>query len=338
MERNPPAAILAIWLASTAVIAACAFSAFRVGFAEDAALLLSVNGPRLALAGAAGAALALAGALRQVVGGERPLRELGMLGISSGAAGGGFLLAAGRSGTAGLASFVAGAVLGATLFWALTRVLERPQRWTNLGVAAALAAMGTVAALAGTYARARTDAVAPAVAWLLGDLSHGSFAAGALVLFATLALLVLASRALSHDHTDPRRVTALSLLALGLGIGAAGPLAFVGSLVPRAVRGLAPTASARAFATTSVAAGAATVAAIDHVPRLLVGGYALPFNVAATMLAVPIFLAWNRQRLRREAGPLHPLLEAGEILLIAGLTLAAVALAALLTTVVRAAT
>ena len=56
------------------------------------------------------------------------------------------------------------------------------------------------------------------------------------------------------------------------------------------------------------------------------------------MLAVPIFLTWNRRRLRREVGVLHPALEAGEVLLIAGLSAGAVALAILLTTVVRAAT
>ena len=86
-------------------------------------------------------------------------------------------------------------------------------------------------------------------------------------------------------------------------MGAAGPLAFVGSFAPRCVRSLARGASPRALLPACAAAGAATVVAIDAVQRLLVGGYAFPFNVPAALLAIPIFLAWNRERLRELAGP-----------------------------------
>jgi hypothetical protein len=135
-----------------------------------------------------------------------------------------------------------------------------------------------------------------------------------------------------------RRAATLALLASGLGIGAAGPLAFVGAMVPRTVRALARGASEPARLAAGAAAGAATVAAIDAVPRLLVGGYALPWNVAAAMLAIPIFLGWNRARLRREAGPAGRAFETLEVALIAGLTLAGIYLAWVLAMVIRAAT
>ena len=100
----------------------------------------------------------------------------------------------------------------------------------------------------------------------------------------------------------PRATRTLAWIALGIGVGAAGPLAFVGSMVPRAVRWLAPGAAAPAALATTALAGGATVAAIDAVPRLLVGGYDFPFNVPAALLAIPIYLGWNRARLRREVG------------------------------------
>ena len=77
------------------------------------------------------------------------------------------------------------------------------------------------------------------------------------------------------------------------------------------------------------------MAAIDAVPRLLVGGYDFPWNVPAALLAIPIFLGWNRARLRREAGRAPRAFEIVELLGIVALTLAAAALAVTLARVVR---
>ena len=328
--------LLFVWLASAAVLAAAVLASFRLGFAEDLPTLLRVNGPRVLFAAAAGAAFALSGALRLAVGPVRPLGELELFGFAAGAAGGGFACAAGRSGAASLALVGAGAALGGALLFAAARALARPARWTNLCAAALLAVGIASAALAGSYARARRDAVAPAVAWLLGDLSGASFASGLALLALVAALLAVSFRELGAGSRA--RLGGLGLAAFGLGAGAAGLLPFVGTLVPRAVRTLAPGASPRAGLAASAAAGAATVAAVDAVPRLLVGGYDFPFAVPAAMLAVPIFLGWNRARLRREAGAAGPAFEALELALLAGMTLAGVWLAVLLSGVIRVAT
>jgi iron complex transport system permease protein len=330
--RSAPG-LAAIWLASAGVLLACALAAFRLRFAEDVAALLAINGPRVLVAAAAGAALALAGALRQRVGVERPLRELAGLAISAGAAGGGFALAT-RTALPPPLAFVLGAGVGAAVAWLCVRALDRPRRATNLGASAVLVVAIAIAALAGSYARARSDFVAPAVAWLLGDLGGASFASGALLLGGAAALVAAAAR----EPASGGRGLALAALSLGLGVGAAGPLAFVGGMVPRAVRALSAGASGPAWLAASAAAGAATVAAVDAVPRLLVGGYDFPWNVPAGMLALPIFLGWNRARLRREAGPAGRAFEAFEVAWIAALTLGAAALAVVLTRVVRAAT
>ncbi len=329
-------ALALVWLASALVLALCTLAWFRVGFADDPSTLLRVNGPRVLLGTAAGGALALAGALLLATGSLRPLRELELLALATGAAGGGFAASIGRAGGAALFAFGVGALAGAALLVCLVRALDRPKRWTNLAAAALLAAMAAVAALAGTYARARRDFISPAVAWLLGDLSGASFASGGALLALTLGLLALALRAL-RAGAGPRLMT-LSLVALGLGIGATGPLAFVGTLAPRCVRWLARGASPQALLPASVAAGSASVAAIDTVPRLLVGGYDFPFALPAAMLAIPVFLGWNRQRLRRLAGPAGLGFEIFEVALIAGLTLAGVGFAFLLALVIAFAT
>jgi iron complex transport system permease protein len=324
-----------VWLASAAVLAACALASFRLGFGDDVGTALLANGPRVLLGAGVGAALALCGTLRLAAGVGRPLDELRILAVSTGGAGGGYLLAAGRTGTAALALFAAGALGGVLLLVALVRRLERPQRWTNLVVAAAVAGMAGIAALVGTYARARRDLVAAAVSWLLGDLNGASMGSG-LALVGLAAALVLAAS--SAGNASRSRQDALALLSFGLGVGAAGPLAFAGTLAPRTVRWLARGASERALLPACAIAGAATVAAVDAVPRLLVGGYDFPWNVPAAMLAVPIFGGWNRARLRREAGPANLAFEILEVALLAGLTLGGIWLASVLTVVVRAVT
>jgi ABC-type Fe3+-siderophore transport system permease subunit len=325
--------IAAIWLASAVVLALVLLASFRLDFASDVETLLRANDVRVAFAAGAGALLALAGALRQLGPGERPLRELAQLGAVAGAAGAGFAAASLAAGGAALVLFALGAAAGGFAGWRVAAALDRAQRGANLGVLAFLGVAIAVAALAGTYARARRDAVAPLVAWLLGDLSRAS-AAGALVLIAAAVVVAwLGPRALARG-----RGAEASWLALGLAAGAAGPLVFVGGLAPRAVRWLAPAAGPPALLAASAAAGGATVAAIDAVPRLLVGGYDFPFAVPAALLAIPIFVGWNRGRLRREAGARSTAFEAFELAAIALATLAGAALAAQLAAVIRIAT
>ena len=175
--------------------------------------------------------------------------------------------------------------------------------------------------------------MAPLVAWLLGDLARASATGAAVLLAAAVLGVAFGARALGRG-----RGVEASWLALGLGVGAAGPLVFVGSFVPRAVRWLAPSATRAGLLAASAVAGGASVAAIDAVPRLLVGGYDFPFAVAASLLAIPIFLGWNRARLRREVGRAGLAFEALELVAIVAATGIGAALAFALTVVVRSAT
>ena len=325
----PPRSRLAlIGLASAAAIAFALLASFRLGFAEHLPTALATNGARVLLGAAAGAALAMGGALRLAAGVERPLRELEILALSTGSAGGGFLLASGRVGPAAYGFFAMGALAGAALLWLLARTLQRPRRWTNLALAPLLLGMAGLAAVASTYGRATRDFRAPLTGWLLGDLDGATWASALAV---ALAVAVVLAWALRGDGTA-------AWPALGLGVGAAGPLAFVGAFAPLAVRALAPGASARALVAASAAAGAATVVAVDAGPRLLIGGYAFPWSVTAAVLAIPWFLAWNRARLRREAGPAGLAFEALEIALIAAVTWAVLSHGGMLVRLIRALT
>jgi ABC-type Fe3+-siderophore transport system permease subunit len=323
-----------IAIASGLALAASLLASFRLGFAEDAASLVAINGARVLLGAAAGALLATAGSLRLAGGSERPLRELEWFAASVGAAAGGFAAAARLPALPSLVAFGAGAVAGGLALLAAARWLDRPRRASNLGVALLLALAIGAAALAGTYVRERRDALVPIVRWLLGDLGGASVASGAVLAVVAVALAIAATRARMRGAA-PR---VLERVALGVAVGAVGPLAFVGAMVPRAVGWLAAATPPAARLATSAFAGAATVAAIDAVPRLLVGGYDFPFNVPAGLLAIPIYLGWNRARLRREVGPAPWWLEALELLVIAAATLAATALAVQLTTVIHAVT
>jgi len=345
-SRTGTAGLAFVFVASAAVVAGALLASFRLDFAESIATLLRINGPRVLLGAAVGGALALGGALRLAAvdlaaagrGGREahPLRDLEWLALSTGAAGGGTLLAAGRTGAAAWVTFAIGAGVGAVLLWRSVRALARPKRWTNLGAALALALLIGIAAVAGTYVRERRDAVSPVVAWLLGDLSGATVASGLAV--ATLGLAVLAVALRAARAGDGARLSTLAWLAAGIGVGAAGPLAFVGGMPPRAVRWLARGASRARVVVASAAAGGATVVAIDAVPRLLVGGYDLPFNVSAAMVAVPVYLGWNRVRLRREAGRVGMLFEVAEVAILVLLTGVGVWLAATLSGVIRDAT
>lgn len=330
--------IAAIWLASAAVLGACVMASFRIDFGSDPQLLLQANGARTLLGAAAGAGLALGASLRRR-GKGRPLAELEIVSAATGAAVGGFVAVSWLPDVSVpvlAAVFCLAATAGAAAGGAVARGLDRGSRWSNLGVGLVLAAIVGGAAVAGSYVGARLDFVRPAVRWLLGDLSRAALPSAALL---AAAVVVAGAYGVARTRSGSNATLGgVGWLVTGLAIGAAGPLAFVGSFVPRAVTGLAPSGSAAVRLAASLAAGAATVVALDTVPRLLVGGYALPFNVAATMLAVPVLLLWNRARLRRQLGAGPRLLEGVELAGILGASATAVAFAWVLTTVVRGAT
>src|SRR5581483_10641996 len=112
--------------------------------------------------------------------------------------------------------------------------------------------------IAGGYVRARRDVTVPLALWLLGDLGRADLGPSLVLLAMAVVVAALAVRG---------RREAWGLVAMGLGLGATGPLPFVGTFVARTVRRLAPEAPERARIWVSAGASGAAVVAIDAVPR-----------------------------------------------------------------------
>ncbi|MEV5981008.1 iron chelate uptake ABC transporter family permease subunit [Streptomyces sp. NPDC052114] len=216
---------------------------------DEHVIVRDVRAPRALLAIAVGAALAVAGALIQTLA-RNPLAEPGILGVTAGAGfaitvGSGLGLAAGQGGQLGCA--VVGSVLAALLVAAVGR--RSPLRLVLTGVALTAilngVALGMRLMLPDTFDVYRF--------WSVGSLAAREQAPLALPLTAIGVCLVgalLLSRALnalslgeSVAHTLGASVTRVRVLTLvlitvlsGAATAVAGPILFVGLIVPHLVR------------------------------------------------------------------------------------------------------
>lgn len=216
---------------------------------DDHVIVRDVRGPRSLLAIAVGAALAVAGALIQTLA-RNPLAEPGILGVTAGAGfavtvGSALGLAAGQTGQLGFA--VIGSVLAALLVAAVGR--RSPLRLVLTGVA-------LTAVLSGLALGLRLmlpDVFDTYRFWSVGSLAAREQASLALPLTAIVVCLcgaLLLSRALnaltlgeSVAHTlgaGVGRVRAVALVLITVLCAAAtavaGPILFVGLIVPHLVR------------------------------------------------------------------------------------------------------
>nr|WP_202435356.1 MULTISPECIES: iron chelate uptake ABC transporter family permease subunit [unclassified Streptomyces] len=216
---------------------------------DDHVIVRDVRGPRSLLAIAVGAALAVAGALIQTLA-RNPLAEPGILGVTAGAGfavtvGSALGLAAGQTGQLGFA--VIGSVLAALLVAAVGR--RSPLRLVLTGVA-------LTAVLSGVALGLRLmlpDVFDTYRFWSVGSLAAREQASLALPLTAIVVCLcgaLLLSRALnaltlgeSVAHTlgaGVGRVRAVALVLITVLCAAAtavaGPILFVGLIVPHLVR------------------------------------------------------------------------------------------------------
>ncbi|MFD9427165.1 MULTISPECIES: iron ABC transporter permease [unclassified Streptomyces] len=216
---------------------------------DDHVIVRDVRAPRALLAIAVGAALAVAGALIQTLA-RNPLAEPGILGVTAGAGcavtvGSALGLAAGQAGELGFA--IAGSVLAALLVAAVGR--RSPLRLVLTGVA-------LTAVLSGVSLGMRLmlpDVFDTYRFWSVGSLAAREQAPLALPLAAIAVSLLgalMLSRALnaltlgeSVAHTlgaGVGRVRALALVLItvlsGAATAVAGPILFVGLIVPHLVR------------------------------------------------------------------------------------------------------
>ncbi|WP_434632554.1 iron chelate uptake ABC transporter family permease subunit [Chromobacterium sp. CV08] len=296
--RPLPAGALADWLAG------------RPGPGE---LLVELRLPRLLLALAAGALLALSGQLlQQVV--NNPLAGPELMGVSQGA------------GLAALALLLAwpaaplpaqwlAALLGALLVLATALLLNRRHDYqplrlalTGIALSALLAALSTMLVVS-----AKVQA-AQALVWLAGSsYGKGMDSARALLPWLALALpgLWLAralgflalgdeqARALGVPVAGLRLAAlALSALAAAAAVAAVGPVGFVGLAAPH-LAGLLTGNAPRWRLATAMLAGALLAGSADVLGRSLLAPLDVPLGLATAAIGAPyllILLARQRRR------------------------------------------
>jgi iron complex transport system permease protein len=280
-----------------------------VGGGDDDArfAVLELRVPRTLVAVAVGIALAVAGAVLQSVA-RNPLAEPGLLGVSAGASFAVVLVVAlgGSAATLGPLVAVLGAGAGCLLAVGAARLRgtgDDPVRLVLAG--AALSSLLHAATAVVLLLDQRTaDEVR---FWTVGSVAGrdlGTLTQVGPVLAAGLLLAVLATRPLSAltlgdtvarglGHRPVRaRVAALTAVALLVGgaVAAAGPVAFLGLVVPFLARALVGPDLRRVLA-VSVLLGPTVMLFADVTSRLLVRPYEMPLGVVTALVGAPVLVA-----------------------------------------------
>lgn len=278
--------------------------ALASGHAGEAArqVLLGLRLPRALAAFGTGAALALAGALMQVLL-RNPLADPYILGTSGGAAA--FALLAMIAGGAGIAVDFS-AFSGALASTLLVFLIARGGHWA----AGRLLLTGVVVAAGWSAMVSLMLAVSPernlrgALFWLMGDFAFADHPAGCLVVaFASTVACFTLGRSLNvlarGDQQAAllglpvRRMRAaiyfLSALLTSTAVTTAGTVGFVGLVVPHLVRLVAGADHRVVVPATSLAGGMLLVLA-DMVARTVLAPRQLPVGAITALVGVPLFL------------------------------------------------
>ena len=283
------------------------------------ATLWVVRFPRIIMAMAVGAALAVGGALMQAIFGN-PLAEPGVVGVSSGAALGAsiaivFGIQFAGSGVAALA-FVGG-LLATLLVYAVARVGGRTEVVTLLLTGIAINAFAQ-AGLAFVLFLADTASREQIVFWQLGSLAGSVWSeivvvvpllflgtVVAWVLAKQLDVLALGERNARQLGVDVEGLRIIVIVVVALltaaAVAFAGIIAFVGLVVPHIVR-MALGPSHRALIVVSLVGGAALMVWADLLTRTLVDGADLPIGMLTALVGGPFFFGLLYQQRRRSGG------------------------------------
>jgi iron complex transport system permease protein len=277
----------------------------------DAQIFFVARLPRVLAAAVVGAALASSGVVFQALL-RNPLATPFTLGVSAGASLGAMLaiifgatVSLGPLSSVPLASFAGAAVAAGIVYWLATpyrhaistSVLLLAGVTLNSFFSALILFVQYIADFAQVYRAAR---------WLMGDLDVGGFdpilaalppvtAAFALFAFlpAPLNLLSVGTDAAVHRGVDVARAQRLAFLSASLATSAAvslaGPIGFIGIVVPHLVR-LMVGFDHRVVLPASALFGAAFLVACDLAARTLLAPVEIPVGVVTAIIGGPFFL------------------------------------------------
>ncbi|MCA1219434.1 FecCD family ABC transporter permease [Streptomyces sp. 8L] len=284
------------------------------GSAAETVIVWQLRMPRTALGCVVGAALGVAGVVMQSLT-RNPLAEPGLAGVNAGASFAVVMAISvfGVRNTSGYVWFAfAGSVLAALAVHGLTRRNTSAGQHTRLVLAGA-AASATLGAVTGILTMFDTDAFDSYRFWVVGALEdRGASALLAAVPFVTLGIALalplgpaLNALALGEEQGAAlglrtgavRAVGLVSVILLcGAATAAAGPIAFVGLVVPHALRMmLGP--DVRWLLAYAVPAGAALVLVSDIVGRVAARPDEIEAGIVTAFFGAPV-LIWlvNRRR------------------------------------------
>lgn len=277
------------------------------GPAELRSVVLELRVPRTALAGIAGSALGVAGAVVQSIT-RNPLAEPGLFGVNAGAAFAIALLVVGTGANDPSLSVLV-AFLGAFSVVALLVLLTlRGSRTTMHQVT--LVGIATASVLGGaTSALSLVDPLTFTAlrSWLAGSVDRGGAPVpvvgivAVLCGFAVLVPLVPSLRMLELGHASAKGlgvrvqgVTVLALVVVALTAGAAtamaGSIALVGLVAPHAARVLAPRGLVSRLVLSALL-GASVLIVADVIGRVILPAGEVPAGIVAAFIGGPVLIA-----------------------------------------------
>lgn len=282
----------------------------------DQVVVLSLRLPRILAALLAGGALAVAGAGFQALA-RNPLAEPSVLGVSSGAAfgvivaqvfglGGGLVEAVGLAACA----FAGALVAGGAVYLIASRAGGLPVH--TLLLAGVIVGIFFSSAITVLISVVDFDRLGGVVHWLLGNLSP--IAPGSLAVFAALTtlggwlvigaarrlnLLALGEEAAQQLGVDServkRRIFAGAALLTSAAVAFAGPIGFVGLIVPQTLRLLLGSDN-RVVIPAALLGGGAFLLLADTVARNVIAPAELSVGVITAFCGTPFFIYLLRAR------------------------------------------
>ncbi|WP_279479374.1 iron ABC transporter permease [Aureimonas sp. SK2] len=281
----------------------------------EAVIVWQIRLPRVLLGALVGASLATVGAMLQGLF-RNPLADPGLVGVSSGAAlaavcaivlsGSALAPLAAVLGAYTLPVFAFGGGLAATLL--IYRIATRDGRSSVALMLLAGIALGALTAAATGFLIYLSDdtQLRDLTFWSLGGLGGASWeklGAGAPPMLAALALAPLVARGLNgivlgeaeafhlgiRVQALKRLAVVLVALATGAAVAVAGPIGFVGIVVPHLLR-LVVGPDHRLLLPASALLGAILMLLADMVARTIVAPAELPIGILTAALGAPVFL------------------------------------------------
>ncbi|HUR79745.1 MAG TPA: iron ABC transporter permease [Thermoanaerobaculia bacterium] len=308
-----PIALLALLLA-IAIALGVSFGAAHISWNDETArtILLRIRLPRVLLAAAIGATLAVAGVTFQTLL-RNALADPFILGVSGGAAAGAAIATALRlarfPGVVPLVAFVGACGATAAVFL-LARRREHTDP-TRLLISGLVLNAFFSAIILISFALSRAADLTAALRWMMGSVFGASWndvaLLGALLLVAMLLLAFIANDlrllAFGEEDAKARGVDVERVKLIGFGVasivtGAAvavsGIIGFVGLLVPHLIR-LIWRRDFRFLLPLCALGGATLLVLADLLSRVIVPDAELPIGAFTAILGVPFFLSLLRR-------------------------------------------